>query len=580
MKFADRLKFTATGTSAATITVGAAVAACRTLAQVIADGALTVGDTNVPFTTTDGTAWEDSLFTVTSATVLTRTSVLASSAGGTTPATFSGALTVFNAVPGSILSRIPVDSEAAFSLSVPLTQAGTAWMPQQTVSGALNFTPAANAVKGAFAYVRLVADGVNAPTWTGFTEEIGSAGYDNRNGIVNRLQFAYDGSDYWVAVSQAANAVAVAPAASALTISPTTASVASGSPVTFTVGTNNPLTGAQTESVTLTAPVAGTWSVNPVTLNASTATAATTFTPSATGSGNVTAAASGTPTLTSASAALTVTASATVPGAPTIGTAMAGDTTASFAFTAPASNGGASIDTYQLTVYNTSNAVVGTFNGTTSPISATGLTDGTGYYGKVAAHNTAGYGAQSAASNTVTPAAATASNVRLSPTNSIIESGTGPYSYTGGGSANAAFSNAFGGLSSTGIPANGDGWLSFVVGGFASTSEPMLGINTGSTLITFGSLPCAFYPQGSSNKYIPWTSGTSGTPTNVVTPANGDVMRLRRSGTSVIAEVSKDSGSTWTTIYTWTAQTTAAVKFQVMPEYSSQANNLQGSGLA
>lgn len=109
-----------------------------------------------------------------------------------------------------------------------------------------------------------------------------------------------------------------------------------------------------------------------------------------------------------ASNSITPSAGATAPGAPTIGTATAGDTTASFPFTAPASTGGAAIDTYQLTVYNAStNASVGTFSGTVSPIGATGLTDGTGYYGKIAAHNSVGYGAQSAASNTVTPVAAT-----------------------------------------------------------------------------------------------------------------------------------------------------------------------------
>ena len=108
MKFADRLKFTATGTSAATITFGAAVAGCRTLAQAITDGALAVGDTGVPFTVEDGSgAWEDSLFTITSNTQITRTSVLASSGGGAVAAPFTGsALTVFNTMPASFASKL------------------------------------------------------------------------------------------------------------------------------------------------------------------------------------------------------------------------------------------------------------------------------------------------------------------------------------------------------------------------------------------------------------------------------------------------------------------------------------------
>lgn len=578
MKFADRLKFTATGTSAASITVGASVTACRTLAQAIADGALTVGDTNVPFTVTDGTAWEDSLFTVTSVTVLTRTQVLASSAGGTIAATFSGSLTVFNAVPGSILSRVSFDSDVPFSQSVPLTQPGTAWMPQQTVAGVLNFTPAANAVKGAFAYVRLVADGVNLPTWTGFTEEIGSAGYDNRAGIVNRLQFSYDGSDYWIAVSQALNAVAIQPAASVLTISPSTASIVSGSPITFTIGTNSPLTGAQTESVTLTAPVAGTWSANPVTLNASTPTAAPIFTPSAIGSGSVTAAASGTPTLTGASASLTVTSAPVAPSAPTIGAATTGNATASFAFTAPASNGGAAIDTYQLTVYKASdNSPVGTFTGSSSPITATGLTNGVGYYGKVAAHNSAGYGAQSAASNTVTPAVS--ASPRLLYLSSMTETGSGPYGYnTTSYSAGGFGSN--GGLLNQSLQNGVDGWLSVSNDGY---TEFILDINTSTSAnVNFVSCPAALYSgNSSSGNYMPFTNGSGGTAVTTMARQNGDILRLRRVGSSLIGEVARSASPTlFTTIYTWTGISTGPLSFGININSDGSISNLQTSGLA
>jgi hypothetical protein len=73
MKFADRLKITATGTSAATITFGAAVPGFRTLAQAIADGAYVVGDMGVPFTVDDGAGnKETSLFTITSASAPSR----------------------------------------------------------------------------------------------------------------------------------------------------------------------------------------------------------------------------------------------------------------------------------------------------------------------------------------------------------------------------------------------------------------------------------------------------------------------------------------------------------------------------
>ena len=63
----------------------------------------------------------------------------------------------------------------------------------------------------------------------------------------------------------------------------------------------------------------------------------------------------------------------TIPGAPTIGTAVKGNTTASVAFTAPASDGGAAITSY------TATSSPGGFTGTgaTSPITVSGLANGT-----------------------------------------------------------------------------------------------------------------------------------------------------------------------------------------------------------
>jgi len=88
------------------------------------------------------------------------------------------------------------------------------------------------------------------------------------------------------------------------------------------------------------------------------------------------------------------------PNAPTIGTATGGDTTASVAFTAPANPGGSAITAY----YAVSNP--GQFTGTsaTSPVSVTGLTNGTAYTFNVWALNSYGPGVFSAASNSVTPA--------------------------------------------------------------------------------------------------------------------------------------------------------------------------------
>ena len=87
------------------------------------------------------------------------------------------------------------------------------------------------------------------------------------------------------------------------------------------------------------------------------------------------------------------------PDAPTIGTATAGNATASVTFTAPANVGGSAITQY----YAVSNPSQITTSGASSPITATGLANGTAYTFNVWALNSYGPGAFSAASNSVTP---------------------------------------------------------------------------------------------------------------------------------------------------------------------------------
>jgi CSLREA domain-containing protein len=88
-----------------------------------------------------------------------------------------------------------------------------------------------------------------------------------------------------------------------------------------------------------------------------------------------------------------------LPGAPTIGTASAGNAQISVAFTAPTSDGGSPITSYTATC-GTQSA-----SGAASPITVTGLTNGTSYTCTVAATNSVGTGPASAPSNSVTPAA-------------------------------------------------------------------------------------------------------------------------------------------------------------------------------
>jgi hypothetical protein len=88
-----------------------------------------------------------------------------------------------------------------------------------------------------------------------------------------------------------------------------------------------------------------------------------------------------------------------VPDAPTIGTATGGNATASVTFTAPSNIGGGAITGY--TVVSSPGSITGT--GTSSPITVSGLTNGTAYTFTVVATNVYGTSSKSSASNSVTP---------------------------------------------------------------------------------------------------------------------------------------------------------------------------------
>lgn len=93
---------------------------------------------------------------------------------------------------------------------------------------------------------------------------------------------------------------------------------------------------------------------------------------------------------------------ATVPGAPTIGTATAtGATTATVAYTAPASNGGSAITSYTAT--SSPGGITGTLSQAGSgTITVTGLTGNTSYTFTVTATNAIGTSSPSSASNSIT----------------------------------------------------------------------------------------------------------------------------------------------------------------------------------
>jgi hypothetical protein len=103
--------------------------------------------------------------------------------------------------------------------------------------------------------------------------------------------------------------------------------------------------------------------------------------------------------------------SSTVPDAPSIGTATAGNTTASVPFT-PNGNGGSPI--LDFTATSTPGSITGT--GASSPVTVNGLTNGQSYTFTVHARNAIGNSAESGSSNSVTPNASAPS----APVNPIV----------------------------------------------------------------------------------------------------------------------------------------------------------------
>jgi uncharacterized protein YhjY with autotransporter beta-barrel domain len=121
---------------------------------------------------------------------------------------------------------------------------------------------------------------------------------------------------------------------------------------------------------------------------------------------------------------ITINIVASVPGAPTIGTATAGNAQASIAFTAPSSDGGATITDY------TATSSPGGFTGNcaASPCTITGLTNGTAYTFTVTATNSVGTGAASAASNSVTPSGVPSAPTGVTATSTIPAQATVTFS--------------------------------------------------------------------------------------------------------------------------------------------------------
>ena len=213
----------------------------------------------------------------------------------------------------------------------------------------------------------------------------------------------------------------------------------------------------------------------------------------------------------------------TVPGAPTIGASTAGNASASIAFSAPASNGGASITAYTATCVSGSNSSTGT--GTTSPIAVSGLANGTVYNCSVTASNSAG---TSAASGTVavTPTSGGSAATTAGVLCSVMNSGNQALSYTNSapGSASTAvnetlaFSYSWSCTTSLrSFTGNGVPNHEVTDGKFASkvSAQTILGSVTLTPVANSASMPVKL--PGYAINSVKMDPGTAGTCTNTAT---------------------------------------------------------------
>jgi len=183
----------------------------------------------------------------------------------------------------------------------------------------------------------------------------------------------------------------------------------------------------------------------PITLTFSNSSTPQTFTITPTNSGTVTL------TLTNAvglnnSSPLSYTANAVVPVAPTIGTATPLNASASVAFT-PNSDGGSAITGY------TATSTPGSFTGTStsSPITVSGLSNGTGYAFVVKATNAIGDSSNSSASNSVTPYVPASSFTFTGPSSGNVRSASTNFTVTPNSTYNGTITITPTGVGSTGL---------------------------------------------------------------------------------------------------------------------------------
>lgn len=450
--------------------------------------------------------------------------------------------------PSALPSAIAFNPAVGFSAN--------AFMPRQQVRGVIAFTPiATGAVIGATVETSLVADGVNAPTFTGFKERGGSAGYLNTAGTVNFVQLRFDGLDYTYSLVQMVN-----PVAAPQLVSATAAGGQSAVALTF----SKPLSVAQVPvaSAFTLANSAGSQSVVAVAIAGSTVTLTTSRTMA--GSDVITLAYSPPATNAIVSAdgecaggvagfivPVTTAGAPANTGAPVLSNAAVSVGTA-VSVTTGTWTGSPTGFAYQWFYADTSSAIGGATGSSYTPAAGDA---GHTLRCTVTATNSSGSTIASSNTSGVVNSSVVQQAMRLTTLGAnIVESGTGPWNYAASpGISTYTNTPAQSGSSAVKLASGQDGYFGATLIYASAASNPIIGCSASASNVAFTGMAYGVYLD-SSYKTINGGSGGGGVDA-VVAPASGDMVRLRRAGTSLFGEVSKDGGSTYTIIKTWTGVT-------------------------
>ena len=576
-EFKDRVQDTTqtTGTGAFVLDA-AAIAGFRTFGSAHAVGV------TLDYFAGSGAEWEVGTGTLTDATHLARTPTASSNGGGLV--NFSaGSKIIFETVNADSFSRLMGFRDLAFSTALPFDFRGETYMPQQTMSGPLALTVGAGAVKGAYVYGQIIGDGTNTPTFAGFKQAGGSADFDPRAGIPNKFAAWYDGFDRLIYWNQTVGASAV----DGTPPSQASAAVASATPTTVTVTCSEALdsgfvpaasaftiaghtpTGVGVAGSTFTLTV-------PAFVNAEAARTLAYVQPGTNGirdlAGNLLASFSG--------LAITnnVGVTPTVPGTPAAPTATGGTGAASVAFVLPSAGTG-TISSLAFTPYLAGVAqAVQTTTTLTSPFNAAGLGAGNYTFSFHAVSNV-GNGGESPASNSVTVAAAT-SVLRLGTLSAVTESGSaGAYVYTGTGGGfgsegrsilNKAFQNGVDGEYIV------QQLVAAVDGG---NKELFIGVSASNSSTGYTGLSAAVVGHPEGGHYTAFSNGNAG---NVASFGSlvSDYVKVKRVGSTLTFDVSRNAGSTWSNAATFTGVSTGVLYIHNLLAGAMQIQPISSSGLA